>query len=629
MLRSLITSCLISAYFPTGSLAQDTSQSGSRPTVTIQSTITVVPVAFTTSVEEYLPAPSSPTCDAGRVECPACDGEHVDVDGGYTYRIHCDAGLSSNTSVLQPAYITPNQCLVVCDSASDCVGTTLAANGSCVLAIGRSDFRLGSSIGDIAFEQIRYSPVNSTGSSNSSASSPLASKFFSSATIPLVYPTSYPDASSTPTVHLPKPYYANFTLPNSTYPVNSSVPTNNTCSSSNPTCPACDNQTVTDRHNVTYTVLCGYSLDATLDYAFGEPLPAAYCMSRCDERNVTCLGASWSTEECVLALGPYVKVEDPDHIAFVRAAIPPAPYPIMSTGSLPRPPISTGLSYLNMSRYDGVSYPQPTVVGTDVITPSAVTATNPPFPILTSLDPYCSYVSGIAVACYGSAVAATAYAPAPTPNSEFTTLYGFQPFTSLPPGAASHPDPYCYYVTATTQGGFSAVVCQRRGTESIEFETATAIVPEDASTPAPAPASDFTTTARGVPFTTLPPGASPYPDDPYCFYITTGGSTQLVCQRGGGADSPVEPTATASESEDISTPTPEPSQGFPEPYGGFRGPWGGSPPWAHDGGDYGVDEGSRHHKPQGSWWQGGRPQWSHWGWGKQGSRHGQKNRGEK
>ena len=552
MLRSLVTSCLISACFPVGSRAQDTSQSGTRPitTVTLQSTITVVPIAFTTPAEEYLPPPSSPTCDAGRVECPACNGEHVDIDGGYTYRIHCDAGLSSNTSILQPAYITPNQCLVVCDSASDCVGTTLAANGSCVLAIGRPYFRLGSSIGDIAFEQIRYVPVNSTGTSNSSASDPLASKFFSSATIPLVYPTSYPDASSTPTVHLPKPYYANFTLPNATYPVNSSIPTNNTCSNANPTCPACDNQTVTDRHNVTYTVLCEYSLDATLDYAFGEPLPAPYCMSRCDERNTTCLGASWSTEECVLALGPYVKVEDPDHMAFIRAAIPPAPYPALSTGSLPRPPISTGLSYLNMSRHNGIIYPLPTLVGTgtDVITPSAVTATDPPFPTLTSLDPYCSYVSGVPVACYGSAVAATGYAPAPTPDSE-----------------------------------------------------------------------SFTTTARGVPITNLSPTASPYPDDPYCFYAINGDSTQLVCQRHG----------TTSESEDVSTPTPAPSQGLSEPYGGFRGPWGGSPPWAHDGGDYGVDEGSRHHKPQGSWWQGGRPQWSHWGWGKPGTHRGQKGRGEK
>lgn len=566
MLRSLITSCLISACLQVGGRAQE---SGSRPitTVTLQSTITVVPVAFTTPSEEYLPAPSSPTCNPSSVDCPACDGEHVDIDGGYTYRVHCDAGLSSNSSVLQPSYITPNQCLVVCDSASDCVGTTLAANGSCVLSLGRPDYRVSSSTGDIAFEQIRYFPVNSTAASNSSASNPLASKFFSSATIPLVYPTSYLAATNTPA--LPRPYYANFTLPNATHPVNSSVPTNNTCSSANPTCPACDGQTVTDRHNVTYTVLCGYSLDATLDYAFGEPLPAPYCMSRCDERNTTCLGASWSTEECVLALGPYVKVEDPDHIAFIRAAIPPAPYPALSTGSLPRPPVSTGLSYLNMSRYDGSSFPQPTLILTNPIAQPPITATDPPFPIPTSLDPYCSYVSGVPVACYGSAVYGTGYAPAPTPESDHTT---------------------------------------------------------------PTPASDVTSTARGVPFTSLPSGYSAYPDDPYCFYITIGGSPQLVCQRHGPSESQVEATASASGSEDTSTPTPTPvpSQGLPQPYGGFKGPWGGSPPWAHgDGnGDYGVDEGSRHHKPQGSWWQGGRPQWSHWGWGKPGTRHGQKRRGE-
>jgi hypothetical protein len=570
MLRSLITTCLISVCFQAGVRAQDTSESDSRPitTVTLQSTITVVPTAFTTPSEDYLPAPSSPTCDPGRVECPACDGEHVDIDGGYTYRIHCDAGLSSNSSILQPAYITPNQCLVVCDSASDCVGTTLAANGSCVLSLGRPDYRVSSSTGDIAFEQIRYFPVNSTDASNSSISNPLASNFFSSATISLVYPTSYPAATNTPALEVPRPYYPNFTLPNVTHRVNSSIPTNNTCSSANPTCPACDNQTIIDRHNITYSVLCGYSLDATLDYAFGEPLPAPYCMSRCDERNTTCLGASWSTEECVLALGPYVKVEDPDHIAFIRAAIPPAPYPALSTGSLPQPPISTGLSYLNMSRYDGSIIPQPTLVLTNPIAQPTITATDPPFPTATSLDPYCSYVSGVAVACAGSAIPGTGYAPAPTPESDIAT---------------------------------------------------------------PTPASDITTTTQGAPFTALPSGYLPYPDDPHCFYVTIGGSSQLVCQRHGPSESPVEATASASESEDISPPTstPAPSQGLPQPYGGFKGPWGGSPPWAHGDGDYGVDEGSRYHKPQGSWWQGGRPQWSHWGWGKPGSRHGQKEkRGE-
>jgi hypothetical protein len=300
-------------------------------------------------------------------------------------------------------------------------------------------------------------------------------------------------------------------------------------------------------------------------------------MSRCDERNVTCLGASWSTEECVLALGPYVKVADPDHMAFIRAAIPPAPYPALSTGSLPRPPISTGLSYLNMSRYDGSIFPQPALILTNPIAQPTITATDPPFPTPSSLDPYCSYVSGVAVACEGSAIPGTGYAPAPTPESNLTATHA----------------------------------------------------PEDTSTPASA--SDFPTTARGGPFTNLPSGWLPYPDDPYCFYIVDGDSKNLVCTRHGSGDSPVDAPVTASDSEeDISTPTPAPSEGLPQPYGGFKGPWGGgSPPWAHEGGDYGVDEGSRHHKPQGSWWQGGRPQWSHWGWGGPGSRHGQKNRREK
>lgn len=524
MLQFLIISCLLSACFTAVGRAQDTSQAGSRPitTVTLQSTITVVPIAFTTPVVEYLPAPPEPTCDLGRVTCPACDGEDIDIDGGSTYKIHCDAALSSSTSVLQPAYITPNQCLLVCDGALDCVGTTLATNGSCVLSIG-PDYRLSSSTGDIAFVQSQYVPSDSTGASNSSASNPLPSKFFSSATIPIVYPTSYTNASNTPALNLPKPYYTNFTLPNATHPVNTTVPANNTCSISNPTCPACNNQTLTDRHNVTYTVLCGYSLDATLGYASGEPLPAAYCMSRCDERNVTCLGASWSTEECVLALGPYVKVENPDHMAFIRAALPPAPYPAGSTTSLPRPPVSTGLSYLNMSRYDGGSVTTPTI-----------TATEP---------------RGV-------------------------------PYTTFPPGISSDPlDPYCYYQSLSE--GFVRV-CQRTGVEG-----PTAVQPTITITD--------------------PALSTPSNSDPLCTII----NGQLACAL-SVPGSTVETTASATD--DKSTPTATPSQRPPQPYGGWAGYRGGPPPWAH--GDYGVDEGSRHHKPQGSWWQEGRPPWSHWGWGR-------------
>lgn len=484
MLPSLIISCLFSAFFfYVPSRAQASSD---RLVTTVQSTITVVPIAYTASAFEYLPAPPSPTCDVGKVTCPACHNEDIDIEGGATYNINCDAALSSNTSILQPTYITPNQCLVVCDSALDCMGTTLASNGSCVLVVG-PDYRLGNSTGDIAFVQSEYAPSNSTGATNSSSSKPLASKFFSSATIPVIYPTSYPtsspNASNTPILHQPKPYYTNYTFSNATVPVNSSTPTDNTCSISNPTCPACNNQTLTDMHNVTYTVLCGYKLDATLDYAYGEPLPAAYCMARCDERNTTCLGASWSTEECVLALGPYIKVQDPDYMAFLRAALPAAPYPNISTAASPRPPISTGLSYTNMSRYDGGSGTL-----TTKITPTLI-LTNPIRPTIIATDPV--------------TVRPTLIATNPSIRPTITV-------TDPPP---------------------------------------------------------------------LPPTST----------------------------TPSIPTDTSE-----TTPLSAPSQASPGNYGGWGG---GRPPWVHGGGDYGVEEGSRHHGPPGSWWQGGRPPWAHWGWG--------------
>lgn len=441
-------SCLLAFYLLTLAQAQSTSESITRLVTTIESTITVVPIAYTVSTDDYLPAEPTPTCEVGRVTCPTCDGKDIDIDGGSSYKVHCDAALSSNTTAVQPEYITPNQCLLACDGADECVGTTLASNGSCALTTG-SDYRLGSSDGDIAFVLIPYLPSWNSSNATTNTSGPPASKFFSSATIPVTYPTAYPNASNTPILHLPKPYYTNSTLPNATHPVNSSIPVNTTCSITNPTCPACNNQTLTDAHNVTYTVLCGYKLDARVDWAFGEPLPAAYCMARCDERNVTCLGASWSTEECVLALGSYIKVEDPDHMAFIRV-IPPVPLPSPISVGLPRPPISTGLSYLNMSRYDGGSLTRSTIFATNPIAYPTVTVTDPPI--------------------------------------------------------ATPPETSSYHSTET------------------------------------------------------------------------------------------------------STPTPEPSEGPPHGYG--------PPPWVHGYG--GPDEGNGHHRPHGSWWQGGRPPWAHWGkpsWG--------------
>lgn len=201
-----------------------------------------------------------------------------------------------------------------------------------------------------------YIPTNVSSIANPSSSRPPVPEFYSGSapTAPVVYATSYPSSAI---LHPPKPFYSNFTWPNATNPSNSSyTPLNDTCSLSNPTCPACDNKTVTDLHNVTYTVHCGYSLDATLDFALAEPLTAEYCLSRCDERNVTCLGASWSTEECVLALGPILgRIEDPNHLAFLRLGVPQPQNVTHPTTYSPRPAVATGPSYSNMTNYGGRS----------------------------------------------------------------------------------------------------------------------------------------------------------------------------------------------------------------------------------------------------------------------------------
>lgn len=252
-------------------------------------------------------------------------------------------------------------------------GSSIASDGSLFL----SEF---TTTEQPVFSILPYYPTEVSSSVDPDPSSPstLIDLPSSTPTEPVAYAPSYPPAAA---FHSPKPFYSNFTWPNITYSTNSSSTSRNeTCSLFNPTCAACNNQTVIDSHNVTYIVQCNYKLDATLDFAFAEPLTADSCLSRCDGRNVTCLGASWSAEECVLALGTIVgKIEDPDHLAFLRLGIPPPSNISYPTNPLPRPPISTRPSYLNMTRYDGGSLtrvPSPTTtaaIGVPVDTDSGVT----------------------------------------------------------------------------------------------------------------------------------------------------------------------------------------------------------------------------------------------------------------
>ncbi|KAK6441627.1 hypothetical protein LTR95_002138 [Oleoguttula sp. CCFEE 5521] len=153
----------------------------------------------------------------------------------------------------------------------------------------------------------------------------------------------------------PTPWSSNSTLltpsyPNITHPTpynpNS---TNMTCSLSTFSCPACDSKTVTDLHNTQYSVLCNKRLLSTSRYALAEPLSAAYCLSQCDERNATCVGASWSSDDgCVLATGKINgTVSDPDSTAFIRLGLLPS----YSTGTGSLTPVTTQPTWLNMSAH--------------------------------------------------------------------------------------------------------------------------------------------------------------------------------------------------------------------------------------------------------------------------------------
>ncbi|OQO04750.1 hypothetical protein B0A48_09673 [Cryoendolithus antarcticus] len=142
---------------------------------------------------------------------------------------------------------------------------------------------------------------------------------------------------------LPVPSYPNITHP-TPYNLNS---TNTTCSLSTFSCPACDGKVVTDLHNTQYSVLCNKRLLSTSRYALAEPLSVAYCLSQCDERNATCVGASWPSDDgCVLATGKINgTVSDPDSTAFIRFGLLPS----YSTGTDRFTPVTTQPTWLDMS----------------------------------------------------------------------------------------------------------------------------------------------------------------------------------------------------------------------------------------------------------------------------------------
>lgn len=349
---------------------------------------TVIPLAPGPEVNPGGPIQNA-TCTADTLSCPACNGQNITDSNGSTYAAHCSSYISSSAISQQPTLLTPSECLLACDGFFGCTGAYITDDGNCTLAIGAlfgmldlDGYTAFVSMGDI-IETIGNTTISSVSESpsstglpssapapyaNISSSPPLLPRVpLATGTVPLniTWPSTNGTAyNATPPYPVPgnvTTAYGTATTPwaiatapahppysNNTVTANATMSSNSTCSLKHLSCPACNNQTITDLYNTTYTVLCDTSLTSTSQYAFAEPLPASYCMAECDERNATCVGAYWTDEECTLALGTYKDtLANPGYIAFLRQA---AAWPVIT--SLPVPTQTTAPTWLNMSMYN-------------------------------------------------------------------------------------------------------------------------------------------------------------------------------------------------------------------------------------------------------------------------------------
>ena len=393
---------------------------------------TVIPLAPGPEVNPGGPIHNA-TCTADTLSCPGCNGQNITDSDGATYAAHCSSYISSSAISEQPTLVTPSECLLACDGFFGCTGAYITDEGNCTLAIGAlfGTFDLDGHTAFISTGDIIETIGNTTTSSvsgvptstglPSGAPAPYANV---TSTAPLLPPVplatgtvplniTWPSTNATAynaTPPYPLPYNvtsghgsgttawaiatapAHPPYPNATIAANATMPSNSTCSIKHLSCSACNNQTITDLFNTTYTVLCDTSLTSTSQYAFAEPLPAAYCMAQCDERNATCVGAYWTDEECTLALGTYKDtLANPGYIAFLRQA---AAWPVIT--SLPMPVPTTVPTWLNMSMYNTGPYGSAaaTVVGTGINSLSTsdswtetVTSTYAEFPPAPTCDP--------------------------------------------------------------------------------------------------------------------------------------------------------------------------------------------------------------------------------------------------
>ncbi|OQO03584.1 hypothetical protein B0A48_10249 [Cryoendolithus antarcticus] len=346
------------------------------------------------------------TCTIDNISCPACDGQNITKGGNSNYQVVCGTYLTATHITLQSGDHTPFDCIAACDSTLACTGAHITDGGACSLAMGKIFGKIKLR-GYTAFIAIADVPPAAATSSVAEPSSPgvVVTVAASAGTVvsagPPTPPAPYanntystpftthpsPGPGATGIVSSDPPQYDSSNLSSSypstgpiatgvrpikrherdsTYGLESEQPAPNTMELQLHAA-----YTFVPQHHPSYSlqpklhqhdlltqhlqlpslrrILCNKRLLSNSRYALAEPLSAAYCLSQCDERNATCVGASWSSDDgCVLATGKINgTVSDPDSTAFIRLGLLPS----YSTGTDSLTPVTTQPTWLNMSAY--------------------------------------------------------------------------------------------------------------------------------------------------------------------------------------------------------------------------------------------------------------------------------------
>ena len=252
-------------------------------------------------------APSRPTstvaampCHASSLSCPACANAYVKDDRGKMYHVLCDSSLYSERFYSVPHHMTPESCMLECDSYTWCGGANFQSPGNCELAKGQDVFPQ-ESLGSTAFLSVDLSytqpPPQLSAFPTGAFSSVRGTSVRSSSLWSSSARSSSTRADSLRSTSTRRP-----SPKSSSTRSTSAAPAASPCSLNSVQCRQCNGARVVDGLKETYRVQCNFQpICNDISSRTGHSSQSS-CLEHCDA-DATCLAAIWNNGQCDLCQG--------------------------------------------------------------------------------------------------------------------------------------------------------------------------------------------------------------------------------------------------------------------------------------------------------------------------------------